>query len=352
VRPPAACGRLLAACALAFALAAETTAQELPDEGPSQVPPQVFVGDRGRLILSPGPGFEEAAPFVIDDPRQLPQGRDLKLHRLELRRLRGAEWLFIDFTAFAPGRIPLPPLPQLPGLNLESCELNVASILEGDPGDGFSRQGGAVLALSGPALPLAVPGTAFLIYGTASLIVLALLLSLGLGLWGRPYLAAFLENHRRRRLVRLMGRVGKRLRERLAPGSCPDVLRELSTEFRAFLGYFFGRGEFQFGGSSPFPDALSGGWNCRAMTAAEFFSLPPLFPAPPEASPWADLSSPTALGNFFRLLDWLRYSGEPAGPAEVAALIDRLDRILGAMDAGFRAGGVRVTLLRRRGEGL
>jgi hypothetical protein len=293
------------------------------------------VGDQGRLILNPGPGFEDLDPFVIDDPRQLPQGQDLKILRLELRRLRGVEWLFIDFTAFAPGRISLPPfdLPQMPGLKLESYQVELASILEADPGAAAERQG--VLALSGPALPLAVPGTAFLIYGTASLIVLALLLSLGLGLWGRPYVAALLEDYRRRRLLWLMGRVGRRLRERALPGSCQDVLRELSAEFRSFLDYFWG--------------GPSGERNCRAMTAAEFFALPPLFPPPDQADgapppAWLELSSPPALGNFFRLLDRLRYSGEPAGPAEVSALIDRLDRILAAMDAGFRAAGLRARL--------
>ncbi|MDR0668603.1 MAG: hypothetical protein LBF95_00855 [Treponema sp.] len=334
---------------LAPLLAAGTLgAQEPPEGESSQVPRQVFVGDRGRLILNPGPGFEDVLPFTIDDPRQLPQGQVLRLHRLEFRRLRGVEQVFIDFTAFAPGRINLPPLvlPQMPGLDLEAHEVNVASILDTGPGPGFSRQGGAVLALSGPMPPLAVPGTAFLIYGTASLIVLALLLSLGLGLWGRPYLTAFLENHRRRRLIRFMGRVGKRLRERVGPASCQEVLRELSTEFRTFLGYFFNNGEENAGpeGRPPASGAVSAVWNCRAMTAAEFFSLPPLFPPLPEtpAPPWAELSSPPALGNFFRIIDRLRYSGEPAEPAEVAALIDRLDRILGAMDAGFRAGGLRT----------
>jgi hypothetical protein len=350
---------------LVLVLAAETLGAQEPRES-SQVPRRLYVGDRGRLILNPGPGFEEVSPFVIDDPRRLPQGQDLKLFRLEFRRLRDAEWLLIDFTAFTPGTISLPPLnlPQMPGLDLESYEVNVASILEGDPGAVSSRgtassqgaasprgTGGAVLALSGPLPPLAVTGTAFLIYGTASMIVLALLISLGLGVWGRPYLAAFLENHRRRRLVRLMGRIGKRLRGKINPGSCREVLRELSSESRSFLGYFYdwdegsaaaGRGP---NGWTLGSGALSGGRNCRALTAAEFFSLPPLFPAPQDgqaASPWADLSSPPALGNFFRLLDRLRYSGEPAGPAEVTAAIDGLDRILEAMDTGFRARGFRA----------
>jgi hypothetical protein len=309
-----------------------------------QIPPRILVGDRGRLILNPGPGFEEVSPFIIDDPRQLPQEQNLRLHRLEFRRLRDSEQVLIDFTAFVPGPIGLPAfdLPRMPGFNLERYVLNIASILEGDPGllDGSPRRQDAVLVLSGPALPLAVPGTAFLIYGTASLIVLVLLIGLGLGIRGRPYLAALSENYRRRRLVRLMGSTGRRLREELAPGACRELLRELSVEFRVFLGYFFD------------PDE---GRDCRAMTAAEFFSAPPLFPDPlsdsPEAPPgpppaWAELVSPRSLGNYFRLLDRLRYSGEPAGPREISAAIDRLDLILGAIDSGLRSQGILARAVR------
>ncbi|MDR1024277.1 MAG: hypothetical protein LBL56_01005, partial [Treponema sp.] len=169
-------------------------------------------------------------------------------------------------------------------------------------------------------------------------------------------------------LVRLMGRTGRRLREGIAPGACRELLRELSVEFRTFLGYFFDRDE-----------KGAGVRNCRAMTAAEFLSVPPLFPEPVSGSPespgasdslgssespessespgprpaWAELASPLALGNFFRLLDRLRYSGEPAGPREIAAAIDRLDLILGAMDSGFRSRGIFPRIIRsaHRGTG-
>jgi hypothetical protein len=346
-------------------------AQEPPetDYRMIQVPPRIFVGDPGRLIL--GPGFKDIPPFIIDDPRRLPQGPDVTLHRLELERRRGEERLLIDFTAFAPGQVELPPisLPQLPGVTLEGYRVTVASVLGNAnplnprgavPSPVFPgpQAGEGILVLSNPAPPLAVPGTALLIYGTSSLIVLVLLLILGGGIWGRPYLEGLLKIHRRRRLVRLMGAVGKRLREQIPQGeipqgACQEILRELSTEFRAFLGYFYDQ-------DRPGPFALRGR-DCRAMTAAEFASLPPLFsfggeeavfpetertpeaPAAPgetgkapDIPPWAEYVSPPSLGNFFQGLDRLRFSGVPVEPRDISALLDRLECMLNAMDLGFR----------------
>jgi hypothetical protein len=293
------------------------------EAGLSQLPRLLYVGDQGRLVVTLGPELQEAAPFVIADEQMLPQRPDLKLHRLEYEFRRGRGQLLIDFTAFAPGQLELPPisLPQLAGFTLEGCRLTIASALEA-PGRGPSPpQPRGVLVLSGQAAPLAAPGTALLIYGTASLIVLILLLSLGLGIWGRPYLAGLLEAHRRRRLIRLMGDIGRGLRKRTAPDSGREILRELSVEFRAFLGYFFG-----------------GAADCRAMTSQEFYTLPPLFAAG-EGDAWARPLAPSSLGNFFRRLDRLRFSGEGAENGEIFSLLDQMEAILKAMDLGFRTGG-------------
>jgi hypothetical protein len=284
----------------------------------SQIPRQLFVGDWGRLTLNLGSLFPEAASFRISDPRLLPQSPELRLHQLEFDAHRGQ--LSIDFTAFAPGELELPPIkpPQLPGFSLEGCRVSISSVLalEGP----LSSQ--AVLVLSGPAPPLAVPGTALLIYGSSSLIILLLLSLLGLGIWGRPWLGKLLETRRRRRLIRLMGKIGEGLRERIPGSSSPEILRKLSVEFRAFLAYFFDR---------------EGGGDCRAMTAEEFTALPPLFP--PGAGGPGEGVSPASLGNFFQRLDRLRFSGERAGGGEIAAVLDQMEGILRAMEQGFRAQG-------------
>jgi hypothetical protein len=276
----------------------------------NQIPQRLYVGDRGRLVVTLGPGFQGIPAFVIEDIRQLPQGQDLKIHRLEFDHLRGRERLHIDFTAFVPGQMELPliNLPQLPGLTLEGYHVTIASIL--GPAD-------SLLVLSNPAPPLTVPGTALLIYGTSSLIVLALLVILGISIWGRPYLAELLEAHRRRRLIRLMRNIGKRLRGKISDGAYQEILRELSAEFRAFLGYF-------------------SGLDCRAMTASEFYFLPPLFSLETAAPAGADLISPSSLGNYFRLMDRLRFSGKPVNGVEISSLLDRLDAMLIAMELCLR----------------
>jgi len=282
-----------------------TGAQDL-----SQVPQRLYVGDRGRLIITLGPEFRGLSPFVAGDIRL--QG-DVRIHRLELERRQGIDRLLIDFTAYTPGLIALPPfiIPQMPGFKPESYTVTIASILEG-----------SLLVLSNPAPPLAVPGTSLLIYGTSSLIALVLLASLALGIWGRPYLAELLETHRRRRLIALMRKIGVRLGGKLpqggaqgnAQGRAAEILRELSTEYRSFLGYFSGR-------------------DCRAMTATEFFSLPPLFAKGGENS---DTISPPSLGLYFRTLDRLRFSGEPIEVPAISALLDVLNTMLNAMDSGLR----------------
>ncbi|MDR0642376.1 MAG: hypothetical protein LBG07_07955 [Treponema sp.] len=282
----------------------------------SQIPRQLFVGDRGRLILNLESPFPGTASFAITEPWFLPQSPELRLHRLEFDSRRGQ--VLVDFTAFAPGELEIPPIeiPQLPGFNLEGCRVSIASVLN----PGSSPQDGGVLVLSGSAPPLAVPGTALLIYGSSSLMILGLLLLLGLGIWGRPYLAKLMEARRRRRLIRLMGNIGESLRERIPRSSCQTILKRLSVEFRAFLGYFF--------------DGESG-MDCRAMTAEEFSVLSPLF------SPAEGLQpvSPSSLGDFFRRLDRLRFSGETAAGEEISALLDQMEGILRAMERGFKEQG-------------
>jgi hypothetical protein len=289
----------------------------------SQTPRQIFVGDRGRLILTLGRELQNAAAFSIIDSRLLPQSPELRLHRLEFDPRRNQ--VVIDFTAFALGELEIPPIqvPELPGVTLEGCRVSIASTLvRGDWSAPSSPEAGGILVLSGFAPPLAVPGTALLIYGTSSLIILILLFLLGMGLWGKPYMAKLIEARRRRRLIRLMGTIGEGLRKRIPLDPDQTILRKLSVEFRAFLGYFFDS---------------EGGGDCRAMTAEEFYSLPPLFS--PADEDWAQPVSAVSLGNFFRRLDRLRFSGEKAGAEEISALLDRTVLILSAIEWGCKVQG-------------
>jgi hypothetical protein len=328
---------LQALCLLCLlCLTAGLGAQEDWEGSLSQIPRQLFVGDQGRLTLNLGSLFPETASFSVSDPWILPQSPELRLHRLEFDALRGQ--LSIDFTAFAPGELELPPIraPQLPGFSLEGCRVSVASVLalEGP----LSSQG--ILILSGPAPPLAAPGTALLIYGSSSLLILLLLLLLGAGIWGRPWLGKLLEARRRRRLIRLMGKIGEGLRERIPGASSREILRKLSLEFRAFLAYFFNNApdNRDLPVTADIKSSMGQGRpDCRALTAEEFGSLPPLFP-PVEGKP-AVGASPASLGSFFRRLDRLRFSGEGVGDTEIAVLLDQMEGILRAMERGFRERG-------------
>jgi hypothetical protein len=270
---------------------------------PYLIPQTVFVGDRARLVVPLGAAFAGAAAFVLDDAAQLPPIGDIRVHRLELeRRGSGGSQLLVDFTAFAPGELEFPPFPE-PGIS--GLRVNITSILD---------SGGEGLVLSNPAPPLPAPGALFIIYGTVIGIILLIFAIIGGRIWARGHLGTFLEKWRRRRLIGLMGKVERRLRLNLMkgdPGSenYGETLALLSGEFRAFLGYF-------------------SGLNCRAMTAGEFFDLPPLVPGREDASGGGalDEAGPVLtgeyLGTLFRRLDRLRFSGEGIEKEAVLGLLD------------------------------
>jgi hypothetical protein len=145
-----------------------------------------------------------------------------------------------------------------------------------------------------------------------------------------------LEIRRKRRLVALMGKAERRFRQRLSEGGgdYQAMLSLVSAEFRNFLGSFTG-------------------YNCLAMSAGEFFTLPPLIPpnpagkgdeagktageevrtAPP--APAAELGG-ASLGPFFRSLDRLRYSGEKPGIADVSGILDEVRNFTGSLGNALR----------------
>ncbi|GHT61990.1 hypothetical protein FACS1894109_20760 [Spirochaetia bacterium] len=276
---------------------------------PYLIPQTVFVGDKARLVVPLGTAFTGASAFVLDNSAQLPPAGDIRVHRLELEHRGGSPQLLIDFTAFAPGDLELPPFPTL---GIAGLTVNIASILD---------SGGEALVLSNPAPPLAAPGTLFIIYGTVTGIILILFAAIGGRIWGKRHLGAFREKWRRRRLIRAMGKIEGRIRLNLLkgnPGSenYAETLALLSGEFRAFLGYF-------------------SGLNCRAMTAGEFFDFPPLVPIAegetgdktinemgPQSIPLAPVLTGEYLGTLFRGFDRLRFSGEGIEREDVIGILD------------------------------
>jgi hypothetical protein len=318
------------------------------------MPEAVYVGDRARLVVHLGGEFAGIDPFTLEDPANLPRQGDIHIHRLELDYRRGdrepggnipgakggpeTPRLLVDFTPYSPGLLELPPLPLPGGVELEGLQVNIPSIL---------GSGEDPLVLSPPALPLAAPGAAPLIWVTFLGILLLLLGGIGGSLWARKNLGGVLETWRKRRLVALMGKVERRFRQRLSEGGgdYQAMLGLVSAEFRSFLGSFTG-------------------YNCLAMSAGEFFALPSLVPPGPAGDGGGDVPSGLAgdgngkaaggvpaasfppaadlggacLGPFFRNLDRLRYSGEKPGKTDVAGVLDGLRVFTGRLGKALREG--------------
>ncbi|MDR1095543.1 MAG: hypothetical protein LBL31_04080 [Spirochaetaceae bacterium] len=159
-------------------------------DGAFLVPRTVFVGDEGRLVVplegvSPSTG---QANVVITD--RLPFNENIIVKRVEIDAR--AKQLLIDFVAFKPGVLEIPPIGGLEEINMMNIigtldtldssdttgaantinaievlplKVEIASILEHE---GYS------IILSPPEKPLAAPGTFALITGgTAALAALA-----------------------------------------------------------------------------------------------------------------------------------------------------------------------------------
>ena len=288
---------LLAACIGVFApvkLAAQN-----PD-GAYMIPTKVYVGDRASLVL-PLPGFSGARGTELS-PEQIPFSPDIDIHRVALERRPGGNRLTIEFSAFAPGMLELPPI-DVAGEIFSGLEIEISSILV--PGESEK-------VLSGAAGPLAVPGTSLLVYGTLSAAVAALLLALWALIWGRRQMKTWLAAWKRWRLLVSMWKIEKRLRKALAKGAAyREILDTLSVEFRSFLSYF-------------------SGMNCRSMTAFEFGSAA-FF------EEYSNLPDSRFLGDFFDRCDNMRFCGNAIGSDETYMLLNDTRSFLTALGKAKRS---------------
>jgi hypothetical protein len=272
---------------------------------PYLIPPVVYVGDRAALVI-PLAGDGAAKDLVISfDAQHIPHSPDIDFHRVAMEWRPSGGRLMIEFAAFVPGVLELPPI-EIGGERFAGLRVEISSILG-------SGESGAVL--SGPAPPLAVPGASFLVYGTMSGFVLFLLLALWLGVWGRRRFKGWISRWKRRRLIVSMWGVEKRLRRvLLKEGRHRDILNSLSREFRSFLSFFTGE-------------------NCRAMTAAELGRLSPELLAVERGGAQ---ESGVFLGTFFRRCDELRFSGSDIAAGDVLGMLGDLRRFLKNLDRAER----------------
>jgi hypothetical protein len=245
-------------------------------DAPYLIPQIVFVGDRASLIVPLGSADTNVQPKTIDLP-ETPD--DVVLHNITLeQRKGGAMQLVIEFTAYRPGDIAFPVI-RVPGLSdVTGLKTTIASLLEPSS-----------MTLSAPAAPLLAPGTASLIYGSVTVIILFLIFGIGMRLfWTNRFINVRKNLLRRYLLIHIKLCIAKlRKQAEKHDGADGAVLDLLSAEFRRFLTRFTGI-------------------DCLAMSAAEF----------------AGLDHGIPLSVMFRRWDTFRFNVERASHADITGALD------------------------------
>jgi len=263
------------------------------------VPSTVYVGDRAALIL-PLPGFalkENPETASVVTAAVASPSNDLEIHRALLERRPVGSRLTIEFTAYAPGILELPPI-VIAGETFNGLKIEISSILESK-------------VLSDPAPPLAIPGTSLLVYGTLTAILCFLSAAFWVMFWGRTRIKGWLEAWEKKRLLKGMMGIEKHLRRTLVKGddTCRNILDALSGEFRLFLSRFTGE-------------------RCQAMTAVEF------------ANTELKLNR-EFLEDFFRRCDGIRFGGGEISGKNAVSMLDDIKQFLAALKSAQHDKGGR-----------
>lgn len=278
--------------------AAQTAAQPAARDA-TLIPQIVYVGDRARLIvpLDSSTVLSGLSSVVIDQRESLPKSASVLIHRFEIERRPGAVRALIDFTAFAPGEVPLPTL-ELGGVRLSGLRVKITSVLEK-----------GATELSPPEDPLTAPGTYLLIYGAVLAVLAAGAGTVFFIAKGLPLLSAYLERRRRGLAAKALRRVLARLE---SEGSTMDRREFLTVLFKELRGYLTYRT----------------GANCLALTARELPSALAADSIAPRFSP-EDLSF---LEELFRRGDAVRFGAASVSETElrdalrgVGELVDRAE---------------------------
>jgi len=272
------------------------------------VPRTVYVGDPAALILllpSSGTAAERDSGDTILDAKTLNLStEDIDINRVVLERSAPGNRLVIEFTAFRPGMIELP-LIEIGGESFGGLIVTIDSILD-------TRD---APQLSGAAPALAMPGTAFMIYGTLAGVVFFIIISIWFFFKGRYVLRRINEKWKRWSLFIFMKNTERNLGRLLAKGENKrKILDKLSDEFRKFL-------------------AILTGSSCRSMTAGEFENNPPEIEIQVNKLLTSGvLQNGINLGKFFRFCDNLRFSGTDANNDDIKNLLADLRLFIAAAE--------------------
>jgi len=261
------------------------------NSGAYMIPNKIFVGDKATLSV-PLPGTLQNTGSIILSAELLPKDPNIDFHRITVEGRSTGNRLLIEFTAFVPGLVELPPI-TIGDEIFTGLAVTVSSVIDRHTAP----------ELSGPASSLAMPGTTVMLYGTMSVIVILLLFSVWFIFKGSRYLQIWSKKWNRWRLFISIGNTEKNLQKAmLKGGNRRKILDKLSDEFRIFLSFFTGV-------------------NCRAMTAREFtINFTDEFKKI-RRFPWFD---GVFLENFFRRCDDLRFCGTDVKPENIFQLLDDL----------------------------
>jgi len=263
------------------------------DSGVYLIPQRIFVGDHAALVLSL-PAAEQNSADIILTGENLPAEEHIDFHRIILEQRISGSRLLIEFTAFLPGTLELPVI-VIAGESFSGLSVTVSSVID-DRSDHI---------LSGTASTLAMPGTAFMLYGFMAAIVFILLLTIWFAVKGRTLLRELKEKWKRSRLFAGIRKTEKRLHKAILKRTDKRIiLDKLSQEFRNFLSVFTGS-------------------NCRAMTAREFkaLSLNVFFN-----------DENLSLENFFNRCDELRFSGANIDSQDIMQLLNNMRQFVDALE--------------------
>jgi len=263
------------------------------------IPRQIYVGDPATLVLPLPPSPQNKSDIVMDR-EDFPSHENIDFNKIILERRTAGNRLIIEFTAFVPGTIVLPEIKINEDI-FTGLSVTVNSIIDGKT----DRR------LSGAAPALAIPGTAFMLYGSIALIIILLSASVWFVLKGRVVLKELREKWARFRLFSSIRITVKKLQRGLSKGiEKRFILDKLSDETRNFLSILTEQ-------------------NCRSMTAREFKALPvnvTQSAAKPRTEAGAPDKNETVIrfSDFFYKCDTYRFSGMGAEEKDILQLLDDL----------------------------
>ena len=255
------------------------------------IPRRIYTGDPAVLIMPLPAGSGNTQDIMLTPVSQdFPFHPDIDFHKITLEQSAGGRRLIIEFSAFAPGVLELP-LIEIGGLRFSGLTILVNSVLD----DSSSK------TLSGPASSLAMPGTALMLYGTITCLILIILLTIWFVLKGKVLINNFREKWKHWMLFSSMKKTERRLSKSVSSGENSRlILDKLSEQFRIFLSVLLNE-------------------NCRTMTAGEFEKLS-LHAVMKTIVENHDIP-PAFLYEFFRDCDDLRFSGINAAEQDILYLL-------------------------------